>query len=147
MVSLMKFKIQIKPMIVVIFFALLSSCATQKITLFKQLGGDAGVSNIVDNFIEEISFNPKIYAFFKDSDIERFREKLNQHLCFVTGDSCEYTGDSMIQVHAGMNISEKDFNITVELLINAMNKAQIAQPLQNKLLARLAPMRKEMIYR
>ena len=51
----------------------------------------------------------------------------------------------MIVMHTGMNISEKDFNRVVELLINAMDEQQIPQRLQNTLLERLAPMRSEVI--
>ena len=52
----------------------------------------------------------------------------------------------MEQVHGGMNITEADFNRTVDLLINSMNKADIPHPLQNKVLRVLAPTRDEMLY-
>ena len=65
----------------------------------------------------------------------------------VSGGGCQYTGDTMEQVHGGMNISEKDFNLTVDLLINAMDKANVPHPLQNRLLNKLAPMRSQMLYR
>lgn len=116
-------------------------------SLYDELGGMPAIEKITDNFIEEISFDQHIMQHFKDSDIDRFRSKLIEQLCVESGGPCEYTGDSMVEVHTGMNISEAEFNRTVDLLINAMNKAGIPHTAQNKLLARLAPMRGDMIYR
>lgn len=116
-------------------------------TLYDELGGMPVIEKITDNFIDEISFDPQIVAHFKDTKIERFREKLIEQLCNVSGGPCEYSGDKMTDVHTKMNITEAEFNRTVDLLINAMTRAGVAHPTQNKLLARLAPMRSDIIYR
>lgn len=133
------------------FFALtllaLSACSTtSEVSLYTQLGGQSKIEQVVDNFIHEIEFDAVIFPYFKDSDINRFRRKLVEHLCQLTGGPCDYSGDTMAQVHGGMNISETDFNRGVDLLINAMNKADIAHPLQNKVLGILAKTRKDILY-
>lgn len=125
----------------------LTACAHTQPSIYQQVGGEQKMAEVVDNFITEIEFNATIYEYFKDSDIERFREKLNEHLCFLTGGGCEYTGDTMQQVHGGMNINEHDFNVGVDLFINAMNKAKIPHRLQNKILQVVAPTRGDIIYR
>ena len=125
---------------------LVAGCASHNNSVYQQLGGQPKVEEIVDNFITEIEFDPRMFEFFKDSDIDRFREKMIEHLCLLTGGPCEYTGDTMEQVHAGMNITESDFNHGVDLFINAMNKAGVPHRIQNKVLAVMAPTRKEMIY-
>jgi hemoglobin len=124
----------------------LSSCATQNVSTYQQMGGQDKVIEVVDNFITEIEYDAIMFEYFKESDIDRFREKLIEHVCFLTGGPCEYTGDSMEQVHAGMEISESDFNHGVDLFIKSMEKAEIPHPVQNKVLSVLAPTRKEMIY-
>lgn len=130
---------------------LVTACAShtncRQYSLYSELGGQAKNEEIIDNFIHEIEFNKDIFAFFKDSDIGRFRAKMLEYVCFVTGGRCKYTGDTMLQVHQGMNITEAQFNLTVDLFINAMDKANIPHPTQNKVLARLAPTRKDMIYK
>lgn len=135
-----------KHLIFILVLGLATSCATSKLSTYEQLGGHAKVQEIVDNFITEIEFNPIMFEYFKDSDIGRFREKLVEHVCFLTGGNCVYTGDEMEQVHSGMNISESDFNLGVDLFINAMDKANVPHQIQNKVLANIAPTRKEMIY-
>lgn len=101
----------------------------------------------MNNSIVEIEKHPVIFEYFKESDVERFRAKLTEHICFHTGGPCEYTGDDMEGVHDGMKITESDFNRGVDLLINAMDQADIPHRIRNKVLAIFVPMRKEMIYR
>jgi hemoglobin len=125
----------------------LTACASQNSSTYQQLGGLPKVEEIVDNFISEIEFDPVMFEFFKDSDINRFREKLIEHLCLLTGGPCQYTGDTMEQVHGGMNITESTFNHGVDLFINAMTKADIPHPLQNKVLATMIHTRDQMTYR
>ncbi|GGW87645.1 group I truncated hemoglobin [Alteromonas halophila] len=125
----------------------LAGCATTQQSLYDELGGKQTIAAIVDNFITEIQYDAEILPYFEGSDIARFRDKLEEQLCDVADGPCDYTGDTMAQVHAGMAITEHDFNLTVDLLINAMTQAGVPHRVQNKLLARLAPMRKDMLYK
>ena len=125
----------------------LSACAGQhQQSLYEQVGGQATIEKISDEFINEIQYDKQILAFFLDSNIDRFREKLIEHLCVHLDGPCTYTGDDMLTVHEGMNITEADFNRVVELLINAMTKVGVPHRLQNQILARFTPMRGDMIY-
>ena len=123
------------------------SSSTLAADYYYQLGGEKGIENIVDNFINEISFDPDIVTFFDGTDIERLREKLVEQFCAESGGPCEYTGDSMQDVHTGMNITKAQFNRTVELLQVAMDKAGTPQIAQNRLIRSLAPMRSDIIHR
>lgn len=120
---------------------------TSKVTLYEELNGHAGLEQLVDAFIEQIAYDEQIFHYFAKSNVDRFRDNFITHICDVSGGPCEYQGDSMIDIHTGMNINEADFNRIVELLINAMEEIGIAYPTQNKLLSRLAPLRPEIIHR
>ena len=67
--------------------------------------------------------------------------------CVEAGGPCEYSGDSMEESHKGLNIDRGDFNALVEDLIDAMDAEGVAVPVQNRLLARLAAMRGQIIGR
>ncbi|WP_371194540.1 group 1 truncated hemoglobin [Glaciecola sp. SC05] len=116
------------------------------ISVYEQIGGAEKVAEVVDNFITEIEFSPEIFPYFENTDVDRFREKLIEHLCMLTAGPCEYNGDTMVQVHGGMGITEHDFNLGVDLFINAMDKADIPHRLQNKVIATMAPTRADIIY-
>lgn len=135
-------------LIALLLWGSLNACQSldRQATLYEALGGAKGVEHIVDNFIVEIGYSPTISKHFEKTDLAHFREKQIEHICEVSDGPCQYSGDSMLQSHKNQHITEAEFNQTVDLLINAMNKAGIAQTAQNRLLARLAPMRSDIIY-
>ncbi|WP_237113403.1 group I truncated hemoglobin [Pseudohongiella spirulinae] len=112
-------------------------------TLYEELGGSSGIEEIVDRFIVEIAFDNRVFERFADSNVERFREKITEHFCVLANGPCVYTGDSMIDTHAGMQISDAEFNAIVENLITAMDESGSPIAAQNKLLARLAVLKDE----
>lgn len=93
----------------------------------------------------EIAYDPRVFDRFADSNVQRFREKIIEHFCFIADGPCEYTGDSMVLVHRGMDIDSAEFNAVVEDLIDAMDKAGTPISAQNRLLARLAGLRPQII--
>ena len=125
------------------------SCSSNKpappAILFDRIGGQEVLENVVENLVKNIGQDEVIFHFFADSNVTRFKENLYIHLCAVSGGPCQYEGDSMVDIHTGMNIREGDFNHLVELLIKAMDSSGVAYPLQNELLSRLVPLRKEII--
>jgi len=132
--------------LLILLIAGMTACASKSNSLYQELGGAEKVDEVVEYFITEIEFDPMMYDYFKDSDIVRFREKFSEHFCMLTGGPCDYTGDTMEQIHTGMEISEANFNHAVDLLIAAMNKAEIPHRLQNRVLATMTPLRGSIIY-
>jgi len=129
-----------------VFAVMLVGCASSNNgTLYQQLNGEQGIEKLVDSFINQIGRDEQILAYFKQTNVAHFRQGFITHLCSVTDGPCEYEGDNMVDIHTGMNISEKDFNRVVELLINAMDEQHVSQTVQNKILSRLAPLRPEVI--
>lgn len=133
------------PVAALLLFGLLSGCATPP--LYDELGGNAGLERISGRFIAEIGNDPEIRPYFDNTNLDRFHAMFAKHLCSEVGGPCVYDGDDMVNVHIGMEISEAHFNRVVDLLINAMNQEGVPHRVQNRLLAKLAPMRGEIIYR
>ena len=136
----------IKTLFTFVFTVMLVGCVSSNNgTLYQQLNGKQGIEKLVESFINQIGHDEQILAYFKQSNVAHFRQGFITHLCSVTDGPCEYKGDNMVDIHTGMNISKKDFNRVVELLINAMDEQQIPQTVQNQILSRLAPLRPEVI--
>ncbi|MDX1300388.1 MAG: group 1 truncated hemoglobin, partial [Pseudomonas sp.] len=122
----------------------LAACAQQPATgdsLYRDLGEQAGITRIVEGMLLNIAADPRIVRHFERVDIVRLRDKLVEQICVETGGPCTYTGDSMAESHKGQNLTPSDFNALVENLQTAMSSQGVAMPAQNRLLARLAPMR------
>lgn len=127
---------------------LATACATPaKPTLYQQLGGEVAISKLVDGLLVKIEHDPRIVHHFKDTDITRFRSKLIEQLCQISDGPCQYTGSSMQESHTGFQITAADFDRLVQHLIDVMTELDIPLAAQNDLLARLAPMYKEVTYR
>ena len=136
----------------IILALLLGACAAsppppKDDSLYRGLGELPGITRIVEGMLLNAARNPRITHHYADVDIERLRDKLIEQICFEAGGPCVYTGDSMEESHKGLNIDRGDFNALVEDLIDAMDAEGVAVPVQNRLLARLAAMRGQIIGR
>ena len=105
------------------------------------------IHSIVDIFIYEIGETEEVLHHFEDTDIDRFREKQIEHVCKLTGGPCQYTGDKMLEVHQGMNITEGDFNAITNALIRALDSAGVSIGDRNRLLEIIASMHSEVVYK
>lgn len=137
-------------LVLVLLALILAACTSQPPrddSLYRNLGEQAGITRIVEGMLLNSARNPRIAHYFRDIDIERLRDKLVEQVCVEAGGPCDYTGDSMEESHKGLNIDRGDFNALVEDLIDAMDAEGIPVVAQNRLLARLAPMRGQIIER
>ena len=128
---------------------LLAACASQpprNDSLYRELGGQEAISNFVEDTIIRLLENPRIAHLFADVDLVNLHQQLTAQICFEAGGPCDYTGRSMEEAHRGLAIDEGEFNALVEDLIDAMEAHQVPVSAQNRLLARLAPMRRQIIH-
>jgi len=70
---------------------------------------------------------------------------LAEQFCQVAGGGCAYTGLPMDKAHQDMDIAKSDFNALVEVLQAAMDAQGVPFATQNRLLARLAPMHRDIV--
>lgn len=114
-------------------------------SLFLALGGKAGIERIVDDFVPRLVADPRTGEFFRKSNQAHLAQMLAQQFCAVSGGGCVYTGLPMQQAHRDMDISRSDFNALVEVLQASMQAQQVPFTTQNRLLARLAPMHRDIV--
>ncbi|RMR09882.1 group I truncated hemoglobin [Pseudomonas syringae group genomosp. 7] len=137
-------------LLICLMLTVLAGCAQQQQpprddSLYRDLGQRAGIQRIVEGMLLNVARDDRIVEHFKKVDIVRLRDKLVEKLCVEAGGPCRYTGDSMAESHKGQNLTPSDFNALVENLIASMDTENIPVPVQNRLIARLAPMRGEVI--
>lgn len=113
--------------------------------LFEALGGKPGIARLMDDFIPRLAADPRIGSFFKKTDLADLKKQLADQFCAVAGGRCEYEGANMLKAHAEMRINKADFNRLVEVLQISMDASGISFADQNRLLARLAPMHRDVV--
>jgi len=114
-------------------------------TLFRDLGGREGLARIVDTMLEISLKDPRIKEKFAESNMVRLERELAVHLCYVTGGPCKYEARTMAEAHAELQLNHAHFNALVEIMQVAMDREKIPFRTQNKLLAILAPMHREVV--
>lgn len=124
---------------------LVSSPSTMAETLYDDLGGRAGVAKVVDEFVRLVATDTRINLFFKDTNIDHLKMQLNDQVCAATGGGCSYKGRDMVTAHAGMGVKTVHFNALAEDLQTAMSRHGVSSATQNKLIAKLAPMHREIV--
>lgn len=113
--------------------------------VLEDFGGEPGLTNLMDSFMEIMLENPQLRPFFVNTNQDRVKRQLVEQFCVILGGDCAYTGRNMRDSHAHLEIDRADFNALVEDLQIAMNRQGIPFRSQNKLLAELAPMHREII--
>ena len=115
--------------------------------MLKAFHGQEGVGRIVDAFLARNTSDPRIADIFAAQDLVAFRARLKEHFCYILGGGCEYTGKDMTTAHKDMGIQTANFNAVVENLQWAMDKEGVSFGAQNRFLAKLAPLKRQVVTR
>jgi hemoglobin len=114
-------------------------------SLFRELGGKQGIQQFVRSFVVLNMEDPRLKEQFKDSDVERLELVLTEQLCELAGGPCQYKGRDMKTLHQDMRVTTADFNAVAENLQTAMERAGVPYRAQNRLIAKLAPMKRDIV--
>jgi hemoglobin len=119
-------------------------------SLYDRLGGTSAIASVVDGFVANVAADARINKFFtrvaKDTAAMReFKQKLVDQVCQGSGGPCAYTGKDMKTAHAGMGLTNADFDALVEDLVKALDSAGVPQKEKDELLAILGPMRTDIV--
>ncbi len=126
-----------------------------KKSLYERLGGEQGVKAIVDDWINRALADPRVnwerkgitqggFSFRRNRSIEwdasaeavaRMKKHIAQFISVATGGPATYEGREMTQVHAGMHISNANFDAAVGDLKASLDKLGLPTEEQKELLA------------
>ncbi|MRW90244.1 group 1 truncated hemoglobin [Duganella sp. FT80W] len=125
---------------------------------YRGLGGKEGIKKIVDTFIVLITTDPRIKDSFTDFDMEQLNARLQEQFCEFAGGPCKYTGKyhdkamegvgpvrDMKTVHQDLKITNAMFNALTEDLQIALERHDVPSSISNKLVAKLAPMQRDIV--
>ena len=113
--------------------------------LFKTFGEKPGLTRLMDDFMIRLLADPRTGSHFKNANQQHLKLQLVEQFCMVTGGPCVYKGGDMKSVHGNLDITKSAFNALVEVLQLSMDAQGIAFGAQNQLLAKLAPMHRDII--
>ena len=115
--------------------------------LLAAFHGKEGVGRIVDDLVARAVVDPKLEEILHATDLERLRRTLKEQLGYILGAGNDYTGRDMKTSHKDQGINTTEFNVLVELLQTSMDNEGVPFRAQNQLLAKLAPMKRDVVTR
>lgn len=109
-------------------YALETAPSAEGKSLYERLGGYAAISAVVDDFAPKLFNDPEIGHFFRGMGTdtrESFMQKNKNLVCNVTGGPCKVISRPAKTVHGGLGITEKEFNIVVNHLVDTLDKFKV----------------------
>ena len=108
----------------------------EKKSLYMRLGGEPAIKAVVDDFVGRAASNPKVNftragspAEWKatDENVAKLKKHLVQMVCAVSGGPQKYEGRDMKSSHAGMKITNAEFDAIAGDLIATLKKFNVPQ--------------------
>jgi len=134
-----------------LFLSCASTFAQQKMAadpLYKRLGGYDAIAAVTDDFIGRLVGDPSLSRFFAGHGTDskqRIRQHVVDFLCFATGGPCVYKGRDMRTTHAGLAISEEDWNKSVQHLVATLDRFKVPQKEKDEVLAAVNGLKKDIV--
>lgn len=113
--------------------------------LFERLGGKPAIEAVIDDFLGRVGADERINSGFAVGHLPRLRQRLVELVCAATGGPCTYSGRDMGTVHAGMKITNEQFDALVGHLVATLDKFKVPEKEKGELLGLLGPMRSSIV--
>jgi hemoglobin len=114
-------------------------------TLFEEIGGEAKLKRTVDELVEVMLADDRISFTFANTDIPKFKHLIYTQLCELASGPCIYDGRTMKAAHEKLPITNAMFNALTEDLYIAFDRTGVPYRVQNRMIALLAPMQKDIV--
>jgi hemoglobin len=122
--------------------------AQQPPTLYKRLGGYDAIAAVTDEFLARLSGDASFARFFgghSTDSLKKLRQLVVDQLCAATGGPCVYIGRDMKTAHAGLAISEKDWDVSVRHLVASLDKFSVPSKEKDEVLGAVSALKKDIV--
>ncbi len=125
-----------------------SKMAMQEKSLYERLGGYNALAAVTDDFAGRLIKDEKLGKYFvglSEDSVKKLRQHVVDFLCQATGGPCIYTGRDMKTSHKGLKISEEEWNISVKLLTQTLDKFNVPAKEKGEVLTAIGGLEKDIV--
>jgi len=129
-------------------FSIYAADAAKPKSLYERLGGYDAIAAVTDDFLGRLAADKQLGRFFpghSTDSLKKIRQHIVDQLCVATGGPCIYTGRDMKTAHSGMGITEADWNQTVVLLVQTLDKFKVPQQEKSEVLGAVSTLKKDIV--
>ena len=110
-------------------------------SLYERLGGVFAIATVVDDFIDRVMADPRLNANPKVDEAHHkvapagFKYLVTEQVCEATGGPQRYTGRSMYDSHAELDITEEEWQAFRDDFQQTLDKFDVPAKEQDELFA------------
>jgi len=111
--------------------------AQTKQTLYERLGSYNAIAAVVDDFIGRLVTDKQFERFFVGHSTDskkRIRQHILDQFCAAAGGPCIYTGRTMKDSHAGLGITDAEWDAAAKHLVASLDKFNVGEQEKKELL-------------
>ena len=124
------------------------STRAQEKSLYERVGGYNALAAVVDDFVGRLVADKQFEKFFAGHSIDskkRIRQHILDQFCAATGGPCVYTGRDMKTTHAGLGITEADWDAAAKHLAASLDKFKVPEKEKNEILSFVTSLKKDIV--
>ena len=108
----------------------MSETTTVHDAMYRQVGGEAGMKVLVDNFYARLWSDPSLDRYFEGIDGEALKKHQAMFLTYVLGGGgAAYEGQPLGSAHADLKITDEAFDTVADHLLMTLEELDIDRPL------------------
>jgi hemoglobin len=115
--------------------------SADKPSLYERLGGVYSIATVIDDFIDRVMTDPRLNANPQVNEAHHrvpppgFKYLVTEMVCWASGGPQKYTGKSMVESHADLKITAKEWDAFLDDLQQTLDKFAVRGEEQTELRA------------
>lgn len=126
------------------------SQTTPEKSLYQRLGGYEAIAAVVKDFAGKLFIDRQVGSFFKGMGTDTRKSFIQKNInlvCNVTGGPCKIISRPARTIHAGLGITEADFNVVVNHLVETLEKFKVPAQEKKELLSIVGSLKPQIVER
>jgi hemoglobin len=114
-------------------------------SIYDSIGGAGAVHAAVDDFYVRVLADPKLAPFFAATDMNRLKAHQRSFIAAAIGGPEIFAGRDMASAHAGLGISDADFDAVVGYLVETLTGLGVPAETIGQIGGALMPLRADIV--
>jgi hemoglobin len=115
------------------------------VSIYESIGGAPAVAAAVDDFYRRVLGDASLAPYFTGVDLARLQSHQRSFIAAAIGGSEIYAGRDMGAAHAGLGITDADFDAVVGHLVDTLSGLGVPPATIGEIGEKLAPLRGQIV--
>ena len=121
------------------------AAAAAPASLYDKLGGEATIKAVVDEFYKRVLGNPQLKPVFEGTDMGGLKRHQALFISQALGGPKQYDGRDMKAAHAGLGITDEQFDAVATHLVATLNHFKVDQADIDTIVGVVAPLKDQVV--